>query len=204
MNHHPLHTNAWFAEHETVQGKNVVVGNLVYSLALGMSVPDVSGSCIANLEVESLLHRFPTFHGDTIYAETKVIDTGGVEVPRRPGDHHGRDQGVSTSTATRSVSSGASSWSGSERPPPRGAAPMRRRLGLSDRYRLRAFGRAIADWGRSGTNEGGEGVGDEPSTLAAGVNTGRSRPELPWRAYAGSLGHPGQRGHAPADAGRPG
>ena len=45
MNHHPLHTNAWFAEHETVQGKNVVVGNLVYSLVLGMSVPDVSGSC---------------------------------------------------------------------------------------------------------------------------------------------------------------
>jgi acyl dehydratase len=74
MNHHPLHTNAWFAEHETVQGKNVVVGNLVYSLALGMSVPDVSGSCIANLEVESLLHRSPTFHGDTIYAETKVLD----------------------------------------------------------------------------------------------------------------------------------
>ena len=54
MNHHPLHINAWFAEHETVQGKNVVVGNLVYSLVLGMSVPDVSGSCIANLEVESL------------------------------------------------------------------------------------------------------------------------------------------------------
>ena len=74
MNHHPLHTNAWFAEHETVQGKNVVVGNLVYSLALGMSVPDVSGSCIANLEVESLLHRSPTLHGDTIYAETRVLD----------------------------------------------------------------------------------------------------------------------------------
>jgi acyl dehydratase len=43
MNHHPLHTNAWFAEHETVHHKNVVVGNLVYSLVLGMSVPDVSG-----------------------------------------------------------------------------------------------------------------------------------------------------------------
>src|SRR5246127_5937664 len=50
MNHHPLHTDAWFAEHETVQGQNVVVGNLVYSLALGMSVPDVSGSFMANLE----------------------------------------------------------------------------------------------------------------------------------------------------------
>jgi acyl dehydratase len=39
-----------------------------------MSVPDVSGSCIANLEVESLQHKKPTFHGDTIYAETKVLD----------------------------------------------------------------------------------------------------------------------------------
>src|SRR3954453_20999538 len=74
MNHPPLHTNAWFAENERVQGKNVVVGNLVYSLVLGMSVPDVSGSCIANLEVETLSHKAPTFHGDTIYAETRVLD----------------------------------------------------------------------------------------------------------------------------------
>ena len=74
MNHHPLHTDAFFAEHSTVHGRNVVVGNLVYSLVLGMSVPDVSGSAIANLEVESLLHRHPTFHGDTIYAETRVLD----------------------------------------------------------------------------------------------------------------------------------
>jgi len=74
MNHHPLHTNEWFAANETVQGKNLVVGNLVYSLALGMSVADVSGSCIANLEVESLTHQRPTFHGDTIYAVTRVLD----------------------------------------------------------------------------------------------------------------------------------
>ena len=74
MNHHPLHTNVYFAEHESVQKNNVVVGNLVYSLVLGMSVPDVSGSAIANLEVESLIHKYPTFHGDTIYAETRVLD----------------------------------------------------------------------------------------------------------------------------------
>ena len=74
MNHHPLHTNAWYAEQEAVHGRNVVVGNLVYSLVLGMSVPDVSGSCIANLEVEQLTHKMPTFHGDTIYAETRVIE----------------------------------------------------------------------------------------------------------------------------------
>jgi acyl dehydratase len=75
MNHHPLHTNAWFAEHDAPHGRNVVVGNLVYSLVLGMSVPDVSGSAIANLEIESLQHKNPTFHGDTIYAETRVLDT---------------------------------------------------------------------------------------------------------------------------------
>ncbi|HET9691902.1 MAG TPA: MaoC family dehydratase [Acidimicrobiales bacterium] len=74
MNHHPLHTDAWFAEHSTVHGRNVVVGNLVYSVVLGMSVPDVSGSAIANLEVESLKHPRPTFHGDTIYAESRVLD----------------------------------------------------------------------------------------------------------------------------------
>ena len=74
MNHHPLHTNVWFAEHESVQGRCVVVGNLVYSLVLGMSVPDVSGAAIANLEVESLKHAKPTFHGDTIYAETRVLE----------------------------------------------------------------------------------------------------------------------------------
>ena len=72
MNHHPLHTNDWFASN-SVQGRNVVVGNLVYSLVLGMSVPDVSGAAIANLEVETLQHKFPTFHGDTIHAETRVL-----------------------------------------------------------------------------------------------------------------------------------
>ena len=74
MNHHPLHTDAYFAEHSTPHGRNVVVGNLVYSVVLGMSVADVSGSAIANLEVESLTHPRPTFHGDTIYAESKVLE----------------------------------------------------------------------------------------------------------------------------------
>jgi acyl dehydratase len=73
MNHHPVHTNDWFAEHDSPVGRNLVVGNLVYSLVLGMSVADVSGSAIANLEVESLKHPRPTFHGDTVWAETRVV-----------------------------------------------------------------------------------------------------------------------------------
>ena len=79
MNHHPLHTNDWFAA-QSVQGRNVVVGNLVYSVVLGMSVPDVSGSAIANLEVETLQHKF-------------------ADVPRR--HHPRRDRACSTSRSRR-------------------------------------------------------------------------------------------------------
>jgi acyl dehydratase len=74
MNHHPLHLDAHYAETATHFKRNVVVGNYIYSLLLGMSVPDVSGRAIANLEVESLRHVAPTFHGDTIYGETTVLD----------------------------------------------------------------------------------------------------------------------------------
>lgn len=74
MNHHPLHSDRWYAEEETQFKQNVVVGNFVYSLVLGMSVADVSGKAIANLEIESLRHMKPTFHGDTIRAETTVLE----------------------------------------------------------------------------------------------------------------------------------
>ncbi len=63
-----------YAEETTQFGKNVVVGNYVYSILLGMSVPDISGKAIANLEIESLRHVAPTFHGDTLYGETTVLD----------------------------------------------------------------------------------------------------------------------------------
>jgi len=74
MNQHPLHSDANYAQTSTHLGRNVVVGNLVYSLVLGQSVADVSGKAIANLEVESLRHANPTFHGDTIYSESRVLD----------------------------------------------------------------------------------------------------------------------------------
>ena len=73
MNHHPLHINDIYAA-KSQQGRNVVVGPLVYSLALGMSVSDVSGKAIANLATEELSHPAPLFHGDTLYAESEVLD----------------------------------------------------------------------------------------------------------------------------------
>ncbi len=73
MNHHPLHINDVYAA-ESQQGRNVVVGPLVYSLALGMSVSDVSGKAIANLATEELSHPAPVFHGDTLFVESEVLD----------------------------------------------------------------------------------------------------------------------------------
>jgi acyl dehydratase len=73
MNHHPLHIDANYAA-DTQFHQRVVVGTLVFSIVLGMTVEDVSGKAIANLEFENVRHVAPTFHGDTIYAETKVLD----------------------------------------------------------------------------------------------------------------------------------
>ena len=73
MNHHPLHLNDVYAA-ESQQKQNVVVGPLVYSLALGMSVSDVSGKAIANLATEELSHPAPVFHGDTLFCESEVLE----------------------------------------------------------------------------------------------------------------------------------
>src|SRR5881227_2597344 len=73
MNHHPLHINDVYAA-ESQQGRNVVVGPLVYSLAVGMTVSDVSGKAIANLATEDLSHPNPVFHGDTLYCESEVLE----------------------------------------------------------------------------------------------------------------------------------
>jgi acyl dehydratase len=73
MNHHPLHVNDVYAG-QSQQGRNVVVGPLVYSLALGMSVGDVSGKAIANLATDELKHPAPVLHGDTLFCESEVLD----------------------------------------------------------------------------------------------------------------------------------
>ena len=73
MNTNPLHIDEnYMAEHQ--HGKILVVGPLVISLVVGMSVPDTSGKAIANLEYEKITHDAPVFQGDTIYAESEILD----------------------------------------------------------------------------------------------------------------------------------
>jgi acyl dehydratase len=72
MNQNPLHIDEHYAQ-STQHGRRLVNGIFVFALAVGMSVADVSGRCIANLEYEYIKHLAPVFHGDTIYAETEVL-----------------------------------------------------------------------------------------------------------------------------------
>jgi len=81
MNHHPVHTNLDYAQ-KNEHGKLLVVGTLVFSLTVGLSVPDISGKAIANLGYENILHLAPVFIGDTIYAKTKILDK--VESKTKP------------------------------------------------------------------------------------------------------------------------
>ena len=72
MNHQPVHTNLDYAG-KNQHGKILVVGTLVFSLAVGITVPDVSGKAIANLGYEDIKHLNPVFINDTIYVRTKVL-----------------------------------------------------------------------------------------------------------------------------------
>ena len=73
MNHHPVHTNINYAE-KNQHGRILVVGTLVFSIVVGITVPDISGKAIANLGYEDVMHLAPVFINDTIYAKTKVLD----------------------------------------------------------------------------------------------------------------------------------
>lgn len=73
MNHHPVHLNSDYAEKKQ-HGKILVVGTLVFSVVVGITVPDISGKAIANLEYESIKHLNPVYLNDTIYVHTTIID----------------------------------------------------------------------------------------------------------------------------------
>ena len=73
MNHHPVHTNIDYCtenQHEQI----LVPGTLVFSLAVHLTVMDISGKAIANLGYENIEHLYPMFINDTLYSKTKVLD----------------------------------------------------------------------------------------------------------------------------------
>jgi acyl dehydratase len=74
LNSQPLHINADFAG-RTEFGQRIVNGLYTMALVVGLSVSEVTeGTIVANLAYDKVNHPKPVFHGDTIYAETAVLE----------------------------------------------------------------------------------------------------------------------------------
>ena len=72
-NPHDVHSNADYAS-KTEFGKPLVVSTLTLAIVTGLSVPDVSQNAVANLGWENVRLTAPVFAGDTIYAESEVLE----------------------------------------------------------------------------------------------------------------------------------
>jgi acyl dehydratase len=75
MNTQPLHLNEDFAS-KTQFGKRIVNGILTFGVVIGITVNELTaGTIVANLSYEKVEHPKPVYHGDTIYVETKVLES---------------------------------------------------------------------------------------------------------------------------------
>lgn len=81
MNYHPMHCDSAFAA-KSEFGKPLVNSGLTLAIVLGMTVADVSGKAIANLGWTDIKLLAPVFPGDTVYAESEVLEVR--ESKKRP------------------------------------------------------------------------------------------------------------------------
>ncbi len=73
MNTHPAHFDYEFAK-KTEFGKPLVCSPFTVALMVGMSVSDTSQKAVANLGWDEIRLTHPLFPGDTLYAESEVLD----------------------------------------------------------------------------------------------------------------------------------
>jgi itaconyl-CoA hydratase len=73
MNTHPAHFDYEFAA-KTEFGKPLVCSPLTVAMMVGMSVSDVSQKAVANLGWQDIRMTKPMFPGDTLYAESEVVE----------------------------------------------------------------------------------------------------------------------------------
>lgn len=73
MNQHPLHFDKEYCKHSEF-GKPLVNSTMTLSVIAGMSVSDVSQKTIANLGWKEVSMPAPVFVGDTLYAESEVLE----------------------------------------------------------------------------------------------------------------------------------
>lgn len=72
-NQHPLHSDHAYGE-KSEFGRCLINSCITLSIVTGLSVPDVSAKAIANLGWNNVRLPAPVFAGDTLYAESEVVD----------------------------------------------------------------------------------------------------------------------------------
>jgi len=82
MNTHPMHFDEEYAKASEF-GKCIICSPFTVALMVGMSVTDVSQKAIANLGWTDIKMVHPVYAGDTLYAESEVLDKR--ESSSRPG-----------------------------------------------------------------------------------------------------------------------
>jgi acyl dehydratase len=73
MNTNQIHFNAAFAE-RTQFGRPLVVSTLTLAVVVGLSVADTSENAAANLGWTDITLPKPVYAGDTLWAESEVLD----------------------------------------------------------------------------------------------------------------------------------
>jgi itaconyl-CoA hydratase len=73
MNAHPMHCDAAYAA-KSEFGRLLVNSGFSLAVVLGMTVNDVSAKAIANLGWKEIKLTAPVFGGDTLYAESEVLE----------------------------------------------------------------------------------------------------------------------------------
>jgi len=77
MNTAELHFNQALVDREPktyFDGRRVVYGGVVLAFTVGLASEDTSENAIAEVEMDNGKHTNPVFHGDTIYAESTVLE----------------------------------------------------------------------------------------------------------------------------------
>ena len=82
MNTHPMHFDAEYAKASEF-GRCIVASPFTVAVMVGMSVSDVSQKAIANLGWDEIKLTHPLYAGDTLTAESEVLDKR--ESASRPG-----------------------------------------------------------------------------------------------------------------------
>jgi len=73
---------------ETEFGERIVFGGINLAIVNGLASPDITENAIRELSYDDVRFTNPVYHGDTLYAESEVLE-------KRPSDHR-EDAGIVT------------------------------------------------------------------------------------------------------------